>query len=118
MRKPKTPQDVQEQIERIANAIDKKVDWLTDERERLCERMHNLRLIANRTKNPHALIPSEYDSVEECIICGGTWYYFNNIFDLREWQYKLAPGCEECKWKLFHCRPLESYDYLRKEKTL
>ena len=118
MRKPKTTHDIQEQIERIANAIEKKVDWLTDERERLCERMHNLRLIANRTKNPHALIPSEYDSVEECIICGGDWYYFYNVFELREWQYKLAPGREGCNWKAIPCRSFESYDYLRKKDRL
>ena len=93
MKKLKKPQDIQEQIQRIANNIDSRIIQLEDERYVLIQRMNKLAVLAENTKNPHALIPNSCDNILECIFIKKEMpILFDNIFELRQYLYRRKKG--------------------------
>lgn len=104
MRKPKKPQDIQDQVQRIACAIADRVDQIEVEHRRLVKRMNRLGEMAEKTRNPHALVHPDSDDVWSCI---QVWeeipVFFPNVFELRGYLYKLRKGDKHYGWKPVLC---------------
>ena len=100
MKKLKNPQDIEEQIQRIAHNIDSRILQLEDERSVLIQRMNKLALMSENIQNPHALIPNNCDNILECIFIKKEMpIIFDNIFELRKYLYRRKKGDKHYEWK-------------------
>lgn len=124
MRKPKTPQEVQDQIERIVAKIDERKKPLDDEVHRLIKRKQRVEKLLPDLDDPHALIPPEYNNVPEWIAAEGamTTTIAMHIFrNKRRLQCTIPRDGSKKGWNIVRCKPAVYYrdavaDILRKIK--
>lgn len=99
MRNPKTPQDIENQVERIACNISDGVNRIEHEHRKLVKRMNKLAVMAENTRNPHALIHPDSVDLITCVYgYDEIPIFFPNIFELRRYLQYLPIGEKHRKW--------------------
>lgn len=112
MKTPKTPQQIQDQIDRIIAKIDERMKPLDDEVYRLVKRKDKLRNMTPNLDDPHALIPPGCKSVPEWIAAEGamTTRIAKHIFPNRlRLQYYIPRDGSYKDWNIVRCKPATYY---------
>lgn len=112
MRKPKTPQDIQDQIERIVAQIEERKKPLDDEVIRLIKRKQQVERLLPDLDDPHALIPPGCKSVTEWIADEGcmTPIIAMHIFrNKRRLQCSIPRDGSKSGWNIVRCKPASYY---------
>lgn len=112
MRNSKTPQQIQDQIDRIIARIDERNKVLNDEVYRLIKRKDKLRNLMPKLDDPHALIPPGCNSVPEWIAAEGamTPWIAQHIFPNRaRLQFYIPRDGSYKDWNIVRCKPATYY---------
>lgn len=112
MKKPKTPQEVQEQIERIVAKIDERKKPLDDEVYCLIKRKQRVERLLPDLDDPHALVPPGCNSVPEWIANEGamTTFIAKHIFrNKRRLQCTIPRDGSKRGWNIVRCKPATYY---------